>query len=160
MKKEAQKNQFLQKLKEQLNAEEQLANALPNMLKAAEAHELHEAFKSHLAETKEHVKRLRMIFAMLGVDGEGASCDKMVKLIHECDKIMSEHQKSEHRDEGLITKACAIERYEITTYESLQILAGELGLAAVQNLLQENLDEEMSAEKALNKIAENTLLTA
>ena len=49
---------LIEELHDLSNAEQQLIEALPQMQQKATARELKAAFKSHLAETKEHARRI------------------------------------------------------------------------------------------------------
>src|SRR5690242_11351930 len=62
---------FLNELKDVLNAEKQLVQALPRMAKAAQSPELQRAFTKHLKETEGHVDRLERIFRSLGQTARG-----------------------------------------------------------------------------------------
>jgi ferritin-like metal-binding protein YciE len=58
-------------------------------------------------------------------------------------------------DAALIAAAQAVEHYEITRYGSLIAWAKELGRNDCATLLQQNLDEEKTADKKLTAMAEN-----
>jgi ferritin-like metal-binding protein YciE len=49
--------------------------------------------------------------------------------------------------------AMKTERYEITAYESLIHMAGQLGLEEVKKLLEQNLEEEEAALAKLQDLA-------
>lgn len=160
MKKGSLKNLFISELEELIDAERQLVEALPNMVKAAEEETLKTAFKTHLEETKNQVERLNQIFTLLQTSSKGKTCEAMQELIQECSKTIQEYPKSALRDAALITKAQCIEHYEISIYGTLRTFAKELGMDIAQDLLQENLDEEANADKTLTKIAEGSLMAA
>ena len=56
---------FILELADLYDAENRLVDALPKMAEAAHEPELRQAFNDHLAQTKEHVKRLEQVFAEL-----------------------------------------------------------------------------------------------
>lgn len=160
MKQENLKNLFISELKDLMNAEEQIVKALPEMVKAAEDPQLKDAFKKHLEETKSHVARLKKIFGMVGISGKGEVCEAMKGLIQEGSEAIEGYPKSSTRDAALIGKAQRIEHYEISVYGTLRTFAKELNLDEVVDLLQDTLDEEANADKALTKIAEGGMLSS
>jgi ferritin-like metal-binding protein YciE len=64
---------LVEELNDLLNAEQQLIEALPQMAEHASSRELRAAFKSHLAETRRHEKRVSQALKQLG---EEAACSK------------------------------------------------------------------------------------
>lgn len=160
MKKENIKSLLISELKDLLSAEEQIAEALPTLAKSVESPVLREALKSHLAETKQHIKRLEKIFTILDIKTRGEDCEAMQELIQECNEAAEEYPKSSLRDAAIISKTQRIEHYEISVYGTLRTFAKEAGLKEVVNLLQETLDEEASVDKKLTKIAEGGFLSS
>ena len=159
MKKENIKSLFISELKDILDAEKQIIKALPKMVEAAEAPELKDAFKNHLQETMEQVKRLQKIFSLLGIGESEEKCEAMHGLIEECQEAIKGYQKSALRDAALISKAQRIEHYEISVYGTLRTFAKELELSEAIKLLQDTLEEESNADKALTKIAEGGVIS-
>ena len=65
------KDLYIDELKDLYSAEKQLVKALPKMAKAANAPQLKEAFRTHLAQTRTHAERLEQICRDLGVSPRG-----------------------------------------------------------------------------------------
>ncbi len=148
---------FVQQLKDMYSAEKQLLEALPKMAKAASDPELAGAFKSHLEETREHVRRLDEIFKELKFSSGGERCKAMQGLIAEGDEVL-EHDAEEHgRDAALICAAQKIEHYEIATYGTLRSYAELLGKPKAERLLSQTLEEERAADQTLTIIAEGSI---
>lgn len=160
MKKDSIKTLFFSELQDIYSAETQIVEALPDMVKAAESPELKDAFKKHLEETKEQVKRLEKIFKALEIKHPKEKCEAMEGLISEGADVIKEYDKSAVRDAALISKAQRIEHYEISVYGTLRTFARELELDDIAELLDLSLEEEAAADKKLTKIAEGGLLTA
>ena len=87
------KTLFTNELKDVLNAERQLVQALPKMARAAESQELQNAFTDHLKETEGHVTRLEKIFGLIGETARGKKCKGMEGLLEEGKEIMEEGEK-------------------------------------------------------------------
>lgn len=152
------KNLLIDELHDLLSAEEQIVEALPKMVKAAESPELKHAFESHLKETKEQVHRLEKIFKILKVVKKQKVCKAAKGLIQECKDVLNDYKtKSPIRDAALISKAQRIEHYEIAAYGTIRAWAKELDIDNVADLLHATLNEEGNADKTLTKIAEGGL---
>src|SRR5829696_2157871 len=72
---------LVEQLRDLLNAEGQLVKALPRMMKSARTQSLKFALEHHLEETKEHVERLKEVFALVGTAANGKPCKGMEGLI-------------------------------------------------------------------------------
>ena len=151
-------------LKEQLadlySAENQLVQALPKMARAAHSEDLREAFDHHLAETKEHVRRLETAMHELSFSGGGVVCEGMQGLIAEGDEVIAAVGDPAAQDAALIAAAQRVEHYEIAGYGTARSLAQELGHGNVAALLGDTLDEEAAADRTLTKIATGGLFSS
>src|SRR4051812_28337286 len=144
---------FVEQLQDLYSAETQLVEALPKMASAASHEELRDAFEQHLAETREHVKRLEQIFGDLGVTAGGETCKGMQGLIKEGEDVLSEQGDPSVIDAALIAAAQRVEHYEIAGYGTVKTLADHLDLDDAKDLLDKTLDEEGKADKLLTGIA-------
>jgi ferritin-like metal-binding protein YciE len=135
-------------------AENQIIKALPDMIEKATNRELSAAFKSHLAETEQQVKRLDQAFALIGHEPKGTKCPAINGIIDEANEVAGEVDDKKVLDAALLAAAQAVEHYEITRYGTLIAWAEELGKEAVAKLLTTNLNEEKAADKKLTTIAE------
>jgi ferritin-like metal-binding protein YciE len=151
---------FVDQLKDLYNAEQQLISALPKMASAASNDELREAFAHHLTETQDHVRRITDIFSGMGVSPGGETCEAMEGLIREGDKVIAAQGDPAVKDAALIAAAQRVEHYEIAAYGTVRTLADELDLDDAQDLLDQTLDEESSADKLLTKIATGGMFKA
>ena len=145
---------FLNELKDVLNAEKQLVQALPRMAKAAQSPQLKQAFTKHLGETEGHVRRLERIFKSLGETARGKKCKGMEGLIEEGKEILEEEGAPEVIDAALISAAQRVEHYEIAAYGCLRSYAQLLGNREADRLLQQTLAEEEAADKTLTALSE------
>ncbi|MCX6968389.1 MAG: ferritin-like domain-containing protein [Verrucomicrobia bacterium] len=145
---------FVQELRDIYDAEGQLVHALPKMAEAASTSELRMGFEQHLSQTQGHVSRLDRIFASLGQESGGETCEAMEGLISEGKDYINAEGDPMARDAGLIAVAQKVEHYEIAAYGTLRSIAKRLGNASAEALLQQTLEEESQTDKKLTSIAE------
>jgi ferritin-like metal-binding protein YciE len=135
-------------------AENQIVQALPQMIEKAKDAQLRQGFESHLAETKNHVKRLEQVFRMHDQEPDEVDCPAIDGIIEEANDVAGEVDDKAVLDAALIAAAQAVEHYEITRYGSLVAWAKVLGRSDCAALLQQNLDEEKATDKKLTAMAE------
>ena len=140
---------FEHELKDILGGEQALVDALEQMAEETSDREIKKAYLQHRKETQGHIKRIEKIFRSLGQKPEAESCPGIEGLIKEKKVFMREKPTEELLEFFNVGAAQKVERYEITSYESLIDMADKLGLSAAVELLEENLQEE---EAALNKL--------
>jgi ferritin-like metal-binding protein YciE len=145
---------FVHTLRDIYYAENQIVQALPEMIKKAKDQDLKQGFEAHLGETKNHVKRLEQVFKMHGVDAKGIDCPAIDGIIEEANDVAGEVADDNVMDAALIAAAQAVEHYEMTRYGSLIAWAKLLGRSDCASVLQQTLDEEKAADKKLTTIAE------
>jgi ferritin-like metal-binding protein YciE len=146
---------FIDELKDIYDAERRITKALPKMIRNASSPELSSALEEHLQVTEEQIGRLDRIFEEMGKSPGRKTCDGMVGLLEEGQKIMEEAGPEHLTDAGIIAAAQKVEHYEIATYGTLRDWAKLLGRDEVARMLQETLDEEGEADKKLTKIAQS-----
>lgn len=147
------KKLYEEDLKDIYWAENHLLGVLPRMAGAAESPELRTAFEEHLAQTKNHVSRLKRVFESSGLKVTAKKCEAMDGLTKEGDKVIESHAKGCVRDTGLIIASQKVEHYEIAAYGSLRTLAQVMRLDEAAGVLQETLDEEGSANRVLTELS-------
>jgi Mn-containing catalase len=146
---------LVEQLQDLLNAEQQLIKALPRMAGAAASQQLRDAFTLHLAETQEHVERLKQIFDLLEVEDESRTCKGMAGLLEEGAEVMEEGEEKEAvaADLALIAAAQKVEHYEISAYGTARTMAGQIGRPDAALLLSKTLAEEEVTDNLLTQIA-------
>ncbi len=145
---------YIDELKDLYNAETQLVKALPKMAKAATAKTLKASFEKHLKETKEHVNRLKKVFADLKAPPNGKICKAMQGLVEEGSNVINEDAEPEVKDAALIAAAQRVEHYEIAGYGCVRTYAKLLGYKDAEKLLQKTLNEEGATDKKLTQLSE------
>jgi len=136
-----------------LSAERQLIEALPEMQQNASRRELKAAFKSHLAETRGHARRVEQALEALGEASSEKTCEAMKGLLEEGQELMKGSDGGALRDAMMITAAQKVEHYEIATYGTVRTYAQILGENGVARLMAQTLKEEKGADKKLTVIA-------
>ncbi len=144
---------FLDELADIANAEEQLVEALPNLVTAADSDQLRETFRNHLDETIEHVSRLKRVVASVGGEIVSNTCEAMEGLIAETHEMLEEYDNSIALDAVLISCAQKVEHYEIASYGTLVAWAKQMGHREAAEILERTLLEERAADSRLTAIA-------
>jgi ferritin-like metal-binding protein YciE len=144
---------FVHQLRDIYYAEKQIVQALPDMIEKASDTGLKQGFAAHLAETKNHVKRLEQVFKMHGVEAKGIDCPAIDGIIEEADDVAGEVDDKAVLDAALIAAAQAVEHYEMTRYGTLIAWAKQLGRSDCASVLQQNLEEEKAADAKLTAMA-------
>lgn len=151
------------------SAEEQIIEALPNMIEKASNMELKEALSTHLEVTRRQKDRLDKIkkvmtgengtendesfFATIFGDNASHKCKGTEGLIKEADKMLEDNMSPATRDAAIIGAAQKVEHYEIAGYGTAKAYAIELNLEFVADELEKTLAEEYDADDLLTKLA-------
>lgn len=146
---------FVEQLQDLYDAEQRLVSALPKMADAAHSPDLSQAFREHLNQTENHVRRLEQVFDRIGKEPERQTCEAMKGMIKEGEDMIKAKGDDSVRDAALIAAAQRVEHYEIAGYGTVRTFAERLGLSDVAQTLQQTLDEEGETDKKLTKLAES-----
>ena len=148
---------FIHQLKDIYYAEKQIVSSLPKMSEKATSPELKQGFEKHLAETKNHVKRVEQVFEMHGVKADATACPAIDGILEEADDVAGDVADKSVLDAALVAAAQAVEHYEITRYGTLVAWAKELGRDDCAAVLAQNLNEERATDKKLTELAERRI---
>ena len=148
---------FLHTLKDIYFAEQTIVKKLPKMAEKAQSSQLRNAFETHLAESREHVRRLEEVFSILGEKAQAEECPAIEGITEEAEELVKEIEDPETRDAAMLAAAQAVEHYEITRYGTLLAWAEEMGHDNVVSHLQKTLDEEKATDQKLTQMAEARL---
>lgn len=146
---------FMHNLKDIYYAEKQIYKTLPKMAKAAESDELKTAFDNHREETAGQIERLEEVFKIFDKKAQGVVCEAIQGIIEEGKETMEDFGDSSVIDTALAGSGRAVEHYEIARYSTLCMLAKQLGEKDAAKLLDQNLQEEINADKLLTQLAMN-----
>ena len=78
---------FLEQIRDLYDAEERLIKALPKMAEACTSSELRSCFEEHLQQTQGQIRRLDQVFAEIGEEPKGKTCEAMKGLIEEGEEM-------------------------------------------------------------------------
>ena len=131
---------FMHTLQDIYYAENQITQALPKMIAKANDPQLKQGFQTHLAETKNQIKRLEQVFKLIGQSPKGVNCPAIDGIIEEANEIAGEIADKDVLDAALIASAQAVEHYEMTRYGTLAAWAKQLGHEDCAKLLKQNLE--------------------
>ena len=151
------------------SAEEQIIDAMPDVIHNASNPALKQALADHLAVTRKQLERLETIKGLLGSDdddsdekkgfftrifGEGKhKCKGTEGLIDETRRMMGEELTPQVLDSAIIASVQKIEHYEISGYGTARAFAREMNMDKIEKLLTDTLNEEYFADNALTRLA-------
>jgi len=145
---------FIHELKDMLDAENKLVEALGQQAEESSRPDLKKAFESHQAQTEKQVERLQQVFESIGEQPEEVECKGLKGLLEEHDSFKEEEDPAEDlMDIFNVGAATKVERYEISAYESLIRLATEMGHKKAVKLLNQNLKEEQQTLRKMEGFA-------
>lgn len=150
---------FIDELCDIYDAEHQISEAMPELIRIAHSKSLKEGLEKHLTETHEQIARLNKIFAKLGVAPVRNMCLGIKGILNEGKQALKKYTDPELKDVALIANVQRIEHYEIACYGTLREFACELDLNDIADLLEVSLGEEGKADKKLTKLAEGGLFS-
>jgi ferritin-like metal-binding protein YciE len=145
---------YVEKLQDLLSAEQQILEALPQMIQKTSHPQLRQGFEAHLRQTQEQANRVQRLLQQHGA-GEGKKCEGMAGIIREGQMTMKEVNDPNALDALLIAAAQSVEHYEIAGYGTARTWARQIGREQDAQILQQTLDEEEQTDKLLTQVAES-----
>ena len=151
---------FEDTIKDLYSAEKQFLRAMPKVMKATRSPELKRAIRNHIAQSEGHVLRLEKIAQISGFNPIGNVCQVAQNLVAEGNELLQLGRPSLTRDVAIIAWVQKIERYEISSYETVIGWAEALGKLRAVTRLQASLEEEQQTYEVLGAISESIIATA
>jgi ferritin-like metal-binding protein YciE len=145
---------FVHTLQDVLYAEQRITKALPKMISKVSDPQLQDAFRTHLEETQNQIRRLEQVFEMHKAEAKPVTCPAIDGIITEAEEIMGDSKDSEVLDAAALAAAQAVEHYEIARYGTLIAWARQLGRPDCASVLEPTLEEEKATDRKLTDIAE------
>ncbi len=140
---------FVNELRDLLNCENRLVHALGEQERECAKEQLRETFRHHRKQTEQQAERLMDIFRELGETPEQAECYGIMGLIEEKETFLKKDPSHELLDFFNVAAGIKAERYEISAYDTLLLLAREMGMQRAATLIQQTLAEEREALEKL-----------
>ena len=100
---------FVHMLQDIYYAEQQITKALPKMISKVSDPALKQAFESHLAETRNQIKRVEQVFQMHGHEAKAVTCPAIDGIIQEANEILSDAKDADVLDAAAAAAAQAVE---------------------------------------------------
>jgi len=147
------KKLYVDNLRDMLDAEKQLIEALPRLAKKASSRELQAAFEDHLEVTESHRRQVEDLLEAATGSTRAKKCKGMEGLVAEGKEILENDGDADVIDAGLIVAAQKTEHYEIAAYGSLRALATLLGDEKAADRFGAILEDERAADEMLTEIA-------
>ena len=136
---------LIHELGDLLFAERTILKALKNMIREVSGDAMRARLEQHQTETEQHVDNLESAFAVLGERAKAQRCPGILGIIKEHDDFKKEEAGSKPILEAFdLGAGLRVENYEIAAYRSAIAVARNLGIQEVVDLLQRNLDQELS----------------
>src|SRR5690606_2830077 len=153
MKPDALNNPNADPLKDMLDAEKQLTEALPRLAKKATHPDLKAAFEEHLEVTESHRQQVETLLEAATGSTRAKKCKGMEGLVAEGKEVLENDGDPDVIDAALIMAAQKAEHYEIAAYGSLRSLASLLGDEKAADRFGAILEEERTADETLSELA-------
>ncbi|MDE2028199.1 MAG: DUF892 family protein [Candidatus Omnitrophica bacterium] len=147
---------LMEELADLLDAENQLKQAMPQMIQASQSQTLRSLLENHHQDTQEQAQRLEDIFGNINQRPKGVECKTVKGLLAEVRQTIS-LASPQARDSAIINVAQRIEHYEITGYSIAREHADDLGHTRIVELLDKTLDEERSMHLHLSELAQGLI---
>ena len=151
---------FVVQLRDLYDGEQQITEALPELIEKATNPQLKNALQEHLDVTRKQIQRLEQIFRTLNQKPTGETCKGMKGVIKEGDDLVSKGNDPGVIDASIITSAQRVEHYEMAGYGTVKTYAHQLGRQEFARLLEQTLNEEKQADALLSQIAETANVEA
>ncbi len=144
-------------LKDLLDAEKKLVEALPAMAKMAATPQLRAEFHEHIGRTEEHIVRLLAALHSLGAVNLWKRCAAMECLIDSTLELANDDAAGPVTDAALIGSVQKIVHYEMAAYGTAKTYAEEMDYDDVASLMGLTLEEEHGANDRFARIAEDVV---
>lgn len=152
---------YINMLQHALSSEKQIVDkGLPAMIEKSTSPELAQAFRDHLAESKQHVIRLERILDAAKGEVSDSKCKVTAELISSAESEIADAANESIRDVILIAAGNQVEHHEIAVYGTLRTWAGILGEQNDAATLESILKEEEEADDLLTQISERVNVQA
>ena len=135
---------YMHELGDIYDAENRIAQMLPQLLKETQDTQAQQAIQQHIQETQQHIQRLEQCFQILGSKVQRETCAGVQGLKTEHDAFLQENPSPDILTMFDLGAAAKTEHYEIASYTGLIEKSKLMGQQQVADLLQQNLQQEQA----------------
>lgn len=153
MKLDSLKDLFVLELAELYDGEQQLAEAFPDLVAAASATPLKEAFRAHSEQLRQRISKLHAIFEHMKISTKAQRGRAMEGLVREIQDLVKAEGAPSVKDAALVAAAQRIEHFSMAGFGAARTHAQLLGENDAFLLLQESLNEKKDANEQLTELA-------
>ena len=151
---------YINQLQMLLSTEQQIKQAVPEMIEKATDVQLKQVLRSHLQDTEVQVLRIEQILRQVTGEAKSIECKVVAALVEEGDDMIEDAFDEFVRDAALIAAAQRVERYEIVAYGAIRRFAQIVGDASHVELMDETIREEGRTDHLLTRIGNRVNLYA
>ena len=144
---------YISNLQKALDMEQKITKSLPDLIEKSSDPNLSAAFRTHLEETKGHVRNVKSLLEANTGDASTETCKVIDGLTAEASDTIKDVTRPEIRDIALIGAGQQVEHHEIAVYGALRRWAEILGLDNDAAVLKAIEREEGNADKLLSELA-------
>lgn len=150
---------FQHELEQMYYIENRLVDTLDQLANEANNDKLQKGFADHREETRKQTERLEVVFDALGREPQESESRVLDALTEEHEEFVERSNDEHLHDLYDMQAGMKTERFEITAYEGLLMLAKKLDLDDdVTDPLEDNLSEEKSALRELEGLSKGSKL--
>jgi len=153
-------NLYISNLQKAYDMEQKITASLPDLIEASTDTELANAFRTHLEETRGHVRKVEALLQRHTGNASAETCKVINGLTTEASDTIKDVTDANVRDIALIGAAQQVEHHEIAVYGTLRRWAEILGLDNDVAVLTAIEQEEGNADELLTEIAQTVNLNA
>lgn len=146
---------FEKQLKELYWTEEAMIPLLVKCISESISKDLIATLEKQRTEVSSHIKRIEMVFKLIGIKNSALPYKAMECLIEEAGSITIQIRPGVVKDAAMIAVLQKIKHHEIACYGTMRAYALALREEDVVMLLEHTLEEEKLADLALSHIAES-----
>lgn len=133
--------------------EKAVIRSFPRLYRHAQSPQLRFWISEHLAESKLHLRRLHLVFGLLGQKQVARKSEPMESIFRETTSLLKGSKPGFIKDAGIIGCLRKAEHHEIASYAGLTALARLSDLPQAAEMLVKILEEEKRTEERLSDLA-------
>lgn len=148
---------FIRELQDLYDAEQQIIQAMPQVIEQTYSPELRRSFTEHYHETLKQIKQIEGVLQEYSIEPLGQHCIGMEGIIEEVVELLQDNERSPLLDPLLLSSAQKIEHYEIAAYGTTATFAKMLGYENALMTLLAILEQEKDTDQRLSLLAKTLI---